>query len=148
MIPDTVPNRNACVWTREEIFPSVFGQGTDFVEDIIKAMRERNWSDRDHFAVNLSVVEAITNAIDHGNNCDPLKNVMVACKVSDDSVWVSVQDEGEGFSRDSIPDPTTPDFIELPGGRGIMLIHAFMTKVTFNETGNLIIMEKLRSPEV
>jgi serine/threonine-protein kinase RsbW len=53
---------------------------------------------------------------------------------------ILVADDGPGFCIDSVPDPTKPEFLERPNGRGIMLIRAYMTRVEYNETGNEVRM--------
>ena len=50
----------------------------------------------------------------------------------------------DGFDPSRLPDPTDPDRLEAPGGRGVMLIRAFMDKVQYNQTGNSVVLEKHR----
>ncbi|MDO5552411.1 MAG: ATP-binding protein [Planctomycetia bacterium] len=135
-------------WIREDVFPSVYGEGADLVESILQTMKERLWPERDIFAVNLAIVEAITNAIEHGNHCNAGKSVTVECRVSNDLVHISVRDEGLGFAKDKIPDPRNDDNIECPTGRGVLLIYGFMTKVWYNDQGNQFFMEKVRSEDL
>ena len=58
-----------------------------------------------------------------------------------------VRDEGPGFDVDNLPDPTDPENLLKPSGRGIMLINAFMDEVAFNDAGNEICLTKRRLPE-
>ncbi len=134
-------------WKRKDVFPSIYGRGADLVEDVLQVMTAKEWSQRDIFAVNLALVEAITNAIDHGNQCDPQKNVFVSCRISNNLVEMSVRDEGSGFSKDTLPDPRNEERLDLPTGRGVLLIYGFMTKVWFNDPGNELFMEKVRTEE-
>lgn len=135
-------------YMQEEIFSSIAGNGSPFTDEVLHQMELRNWPPRDVFGVNMAAVEAITNAMMHGNEYDPEKMVHVAVQISDDIVHLEVRDEGPGFDITSIPDPRDEANMDNPSGRGILLIHAFMTKVWFNESGNMIYMEKVRSEDI
>ena len=96
----------------------------------------------DRFTIPLAVDEALLNAIEHGNRNDPDKKVRVTCRITEEWVEISVEDEGEGFDPDSIPDPTTPEQMTATRGRGLFLIRHYMDEVRFNEKGNKITMLK------
>ncbi len=51
---------------------------------------------------------------------------------------------GKRFNPDDVPDCTADENLEVPSGRGVMLIKNFMNNVKYNECGNGLIMEKLR----
>jgi serine/threonine-protein kinase RsbW len=57
---------------------------------------------------------------------------------------VIIEDEGPGFAPTDVPDPTAEENLEKPGGRGIMLMKAFMTRVEYNQKGNRVRLEKVR----
>ncbi len=82
--------------------------------------------------LSLAVSEAIANAMVHGNQLDPNKNVIVSINISDDELVVSIKDEGEGFDPDSVPDPTKPENIMRDSGRGIHIMRSFIDKVDYN----------------
>ncbi len=92
------------------------------------------------FKLRVSLCEALSNAIVYGNRMDPAKRVDVTVVVTDEWVSVQVRDEGDGFDPSVIPDPTTPDKLELAKGRGLFLIHQLVDEVRFNERGNSICM--------
>jgi serine/threonine-protein kinase RsbW len=92
----------------------------------------------------LALEEAIVNAIKHGNGMDPAKYVKVCCEIDAGRAVVVIEDEGTGFSPTDVPDPTTEENLEKPGGRGIMLMKAFMTNVEYNKKGNRVRLEKVR----
>ena len=52
-----------------------------------------------------------------------------------------------GFDPGQVPDPTDEDNLEIPSGRGLMLMRSYMSSVRFNDAGNCVTMEKSRSPE-
>ena len=133
------------VWSADQSFPSVFGQGRDLIDQILAAMTARGWNDRDVFAVNMALEESFTNAIEHGNHCHSEKKFHVACRVSSDLVFISVADEGKGFQRELVPNPLEETNLDSPSGRGVLLINGFMTRVWYNDAGNEIFMEKVPS---
>ena len=111
-------------------------------EAIIKALEEGDFSDSDVFAVRMALDEALSNAIKHGNRRDPGKSVSVRFLIEDDTITISVKDEGAGFDYTDMPDPTAPERLELPSGRGLLLMRSYMDSVTFNERGNEVTMVK------
>ena len=88
--------------------------------------------------------EALVNAIYHGNRLDAAKQVWVTCHVSPDRVRMEITDEGCGFNPGELPDPTCPELVHAAGGRGVMLMKAFMSRVEYNAPGNHVILEKDR----
>lgn len=92
------------------------------------------------FKLRVALSEALANAIVYGNRLDPQKQVDVRVQVTAESVSVHVCDEGDGFDTSRIPDPTIPDAVERPDGRGLYLIHQLVDEVRFNDRGNSICM--------
>ena len=92
----------------------------------------------------LAVDEALVNAICHGNGHDETKRVRFTSHLSPDRVRVEISDEGAGFDPDSLPDPTAPNRIGCPGGRGVLLMRAFMSRVEFSDHGSRVVLEKDR----
>lgn len=127
--------------------PSEPSAGSKVQDRIIALMEARKFSARDVFGVRLALEEAIVNAMKHGNGLDPSKNVHIRCEISDDRVFVSIRDEGPGFDPQDVPDPTEDENLDKPSGRGLMLMKAFMTSITYNETGNEVRLEKQKDPE-
>lgn len=128
--------------------PSDTAEGQAVQERIIAAMETAEFSPRDVFGMRLALEEGLVNAIKHGNRMDPEKTVRIACEVSDVLARVEIEDQGPGFDWNDVPDPTAEENLERPCGRGIMLMRAFMSKVEYNESGNKVLLEKLRvAPE-
>lgn len=115
-------------------------------QKIIEEIEKRQFDASSVFAIKLALEEALTNAVKHGNCCDPTKPVTVRYVVTDDEIIVIVRDEGEGFEPGKIPDPTAPDRLPLPNGRGIMLLHAYLDKVEYRDGGREVYMLKRREP--
>lgn len=82
-------------------------------------------------SVAISVVEASTNAIQHGNGYDPEKHVEVIFEREDDRMKVTVRDEGGGFDPGVVADPLAPENLLRESGRGIFLCRRFMDEVGF-----------------
>ena len=81
--------------------------------------------------VALSVVEASTNAISHGNGYDPAKDVEIAFGRTRDGLVVTVRDNGPGFDPGAVPDPLAPENLLRESGRGIFICRSFMDEVEF-----------------
>ena len=90
-----------------------------------------HFDERDLFSVELALEEALVNAIKHGNQLQPEKKVRVAYSVSSERFDILIEDEGEGFCPDDVPDPTLPENLARPCGRGLLLIRSFMTSVDY-----------------
>ena len=67
----------------------------------------------------VSTLEAVNNAIIHGNKSDIKKYVQIEFKLENSDLEVKVTDEGKGFKPSEIPDPTRPENIESLDGRGV-----------------------------
>ncbi|WP_240490378.1 ATP-binding protein [Planctopirus hydrillae] len=124
--------------------PSDTAEGQAIQEKIIAAMEAAEFSPRDVFGMRLALEEGLVNAIKHGNRMDPDKRVRIACTVSDVIASIEIEDEGPGFDWNDVPDPTAEENLDRPCGRGIMLMRAFMSKVEYNDSGNKVLLEKLR----
>lgn len=83
----------------------------------------------------IALTEAVNNAIHHGNALDPDKQVMLGYTIEGDRITFIVNDEGPGFDYEHLPDPTDPENIEKPHGRGVFLMHALSDEVEFSDNG-------------
>ena len=93
--------------------------------------------------IEMALREALANAVIHGNHEDPHKRIYITCRCQmEGEVTITVRDEGDGFDRPVIPDPTDPDRRLLSNGRGIYLMRALMDEVSFEEHGNVVHMRK------
>jgi serine/threonine-protein kinase RsbW len=118
------------------------------VQEGIEAVVKTAFAEHEAFAIKMAVEEALVNAIKHGNQMDPDKSVRVAYALRPDRFDVRITDEGPGFNPDDVPDPTAPENLERPCGRGLLLIRYYMTSVTFQDNGRTIVMHKLRNGTV
>ncbi|MGB0918621.1 MAG: ATP-binding protein [Flavobacteriales bacterium] len=88
----------------------------------------------------IAVTEAVNNAINHGNRQNPEKKVQVDFIERADRLSFSVQDEGEGFDHNALPDPTDPENLEKISGRGVFLMKHLADEVEFSENGTRVEM--------
>lgn len=89
----------------------------------------------------VAITEAVNNAIYHGNQANPKKNIDIFFKSFPDHVSFIVKDEGNGFNYDTLPDPTNPENIENPNGRGVFLMRNLADKVSFEDNGSKVILD-------
>jgi len=97
--------------------------------------------------VTLSVIEAGTNAIQHGSGGDPARSVEVVFTLHPDRLEVSVHDQGSGFALDEVSsDVTLPERLFDARGRGIFIMRACMDSVdyTFDGSGTTCHLVKRR----
>ncbi len=86
----------------------------------------------------LSVTEAVNNAIQHGNKYDLSKVVEITFYKSEKTLTFSVKDEGNGFDFNHLKDPTDPENLESPHGRGVFLMKNLSDKVEFENEGRIV----------
>lgn len=86
----------------------------------------------------IAVLEAVNNAIMHGNKSDKSKNVLIDFSIKEKDLNISVTDEGPGFDPEKVPDPTKPETIELINGRGVFLMKRLADEIEFNSKGNSV----------
>ncbi len=89
-----------------------------------------------NFNFRVGLTEALANAMLYGNADDPSKRVMVEVTLAEGRLEVKVKDQGQGFDPASIPDPTRPENLTRPCGRGLFLMRELLDEVCFNERGN------------
>lgn len=109
-------------------------------EQVIAAAAAHHYPEASMFAIRLALEEAISNAFRHGNKLDPRLHVDVSWSVGPHSISITVEDQGEGFDPESLPDPTDESRLDLPSGRGVLLINAYMTEVHYSNRGTRVTM--------
>ena len=90
----------------------------------------------------IALDEAFVNAVKHGNKNDPSKLLRVTAELSRREACFTVEDEGEGFNVQDIPDPCDPTNLFKTSGRGVLLIYNIMDEVEYNAQGNRVKMVK------
>jgi serine/threonine-protein kinase RsbW len=88
--------------------------------------------------ISVTVVEAVSNAIQHGNKNDITKIVVLEYQVKENKLIFTIKDNGSGFDISIVPDPTLPENIENFTGRGLFLIKHLADEVNFENNGSVI----------
>jgi len=109
------------------------------IESFIDNARERFQLNDDIYGnIMIAVTEAVNNAIKHGNAGNSSKNVALSLSMEENVIRFRVEDEGHGFDFHNLPDPTSPENLEKPGGRGIFLMKHLSDEVAFIEGGKVV----------
>jgi len=133
------------MWKKRVELPSERGASRLILDELLQQLGAHGWDESEVFSIHLAAEEAIVNAIVHGNKLDPAKHVVVECAVSPDFMSIEITDEGAGFDPAKVPDCTQDDRLEVPSGRGVMLMRTFMTRIEYNAKGNRVLMEKRKN---
>lgn len=128
----------------ELTIPSDLSEARRVQDQIEEALQASSYTEHDIFSIKLALEEALVNAIKHGNQMDPDKRVSVVYHITPQRFDVRIADEGAGFNPADVPDPTDPDNLERPCGRGLLLMRGFMTEVEYHGKGNVVSMSKVR----
>ena len=129
------------------LIPSDLERGREVQNAILRACREAGFDEDAYFAVKLALDEAVTNAIKHGNKLAPDKQVEVMAEVDGGRARIEIRDEGPGFDRTKVPDPTLEENLDKCSGRGLLLIEAYMSSVSWSADGRTIRMTRRNTPE-
>lgn len=109
------------------------------VESFIDNVKEKYSLNDDVYGnVMIAVTESVTNAIAHGNKGEKNKAVSLTMHLDESSLKFTVLDQGEGFDFHDLPDPTSPENLDKPGGRGIFLMKNLCDEVNFATKGNSV----------
>ena len=109
------------------------------VESFIDNAKDRFSLDDDIYGnIMIAVTESVNNAIKHGNGNNKSKNVSLILQLNDKLIKFIIKDEGNGFDFNNLPDPTSPENLDKPGGRGIFLMKHLSDEVTFLDNGKVV----------
>jgi serine/threonine-protein kinase RsbW len=98
-----------------------------------KMAGEAGLDEDERFHVTMAVREAAVNAVLHGNEYDPAKQIAVSCENTGDALIFTIADQGKGLDPETLPDPLAPENLLRGTGRGIFLIRSFMDEVHFRQ---------------
>ncbi|MFP6649871.1 MAG: ATP-binding protein [Pirellulaceae bacterium] len=115
---------------------SELAESSRIQEEIMALLRQLGFEDEDLADLHIAIEEGLANAIKHGNQLDASKKVKIEGMVDGNKVRIEIEDEGEGFNPDDVPDPTLDENLDKPSGRGILLMRAFMDTIEYNDKGN------------
>lgn len=88
----------------------------------------------------ITLLEAVNNAIIHGNKSSAEKFVDITIEFKNEKLRIKVKDEGAGFSPEQVPDPTIPENIEEVNGRGVFIMSRLADEIKYSKKGNAVTM--------
>jgi serine/threonine-protein kinase RsbW len=86
----------------------------------------------------VGLTEALANAMMYGNSHDPSKRVLVEVALQAGRLQARITDQGKGFDPSAVPDPTSPENLTKPCGRGLFLMRQLLDEVSYNDQGNQV----------
>jgi len=98
-----------------------------------KLAEEAGVDEEERFRIAMAVREAAVNAVLHGNDYDPAKQVTASFENNGKSLIFTIADQGKGVDPATLPDPLAPENLMRGTGRGIFLIRSFMDEVHFRQ---------------
>jgi serine/threonine-protein kinase RsbW len=109
------------------------------VERLIDEMCEQHSVIEEHYGdILIAMTEGVNNAIVHGNKLDINKSVSVEYEKRGKDLFFRISDEGAGFDYENLPDPTAPENLERPNGRGVFLMRNLADECLFEDNGRII----------
>jgi len=130
---------------REKIefeLPSAISPMHSILEYLTKRVEKLGVVNPEQSNLFVALDEAFVNAVKHGNKFDTQKLVRIDAEISPQEARFTIEDEGEGFDVNAIPDPLDPTNLFKASGRGVLFIYNIMDEVVYNERGNRLTMVK------
>ena len=132
------------VYTQSLVLPSTIEAVGRVCRQLLEQAKEYGYAEDEIFAIHLSLEEALTNAVRHGNQSDSAKTVAIEALITPEKFDISIADQGSGFNPDTLPDPRLGENLYKTEGRGVLLIRAYMDLIEYNERGNCVHLVKYK----
>jgi serine/threonine-protein kinase RsbW len=114
-------------------------ENISLVEKLVDEISQHfNFSNEVYGNIYVAIIEAVNNAILHGNKLDARKKVTLNFEFADDFLIFVVSDEGPGFNFNKLPDPTLPENLEKPHGRGVFLMQRLSDNISYEKNGSVV----------
>lgn len=111
------------------------------VENMIDDIMKNIGISQDNYGkILVSTLEAVNNAITHGNKLNPDKRVGIEISLKNKELNIKISDEGIGFRPDQVPDPTVPENIEALNGRGVFIMSKLADEISYSDIGSTVTM--------
>ena len=136
--------------TEEVVLPSELEVLDSVDESTLKYSRIAGIDDGTASMVAMAAIEAVTNAVLHGNAETGGSEVKVRYEWEPGRFTITVSDQGRGFDLSCVHDPTDPERCMASSGRGIFIMREVMDSVEFEiseESGTTVTMIKYAQPE-
>lgn len=124
------------VYAHERTLQSDPVEAQAFLDGFMRELALRAFTSKELKGFRLAIEEALVNAIKHGNHLDVRKKVVVRYTIEENEVRAEIEDEGRGFNPGDVPDPTNPENLERPSGRGLLLMKHYLTEYEVIPPGN------------
>lgn len=129
------------------VFPSEIKNVCHVETLVVEAVSGGSICEENFGKILIALTEAVNNAILHGNAQDPTKDVQISYETSPHMLYFNVRDQGNGFNPQDIPDPTDPDNLEKPNGRGVFLMQRLADSCEFLNSGSEVRLGFKLEPE-
>ena len=111
------------------------------VESFLDTVAEKHRIEEELYGnILVALSESVNNAILHGNQSEESKEVTLLFTIEENQIRIKVSDEGPGFDYENLPDPTAPENLTKPGGRGVFLMKQLSDEINFELEGATIEM--------
>lgn len=130
------------LYTQSLVLPGTIDAMGRICRQLLDQIKQYGYSEEAIFAIHLSLEEALTNAVRHGNKSDPAKTVSVEVLITPEKFDISITDQGSGFCPEMLPDPRLGENLYKTEGRGVLLIRSYMDMVEYSERGNCVHLVK------
>lgn len=118
------------------------------VEHLLNELQsELGFDDEFYARLMLTVSEAATNGVVHGNGLDPEKKVTITAETKGNSLFVSTQDQGSGFDPGAVDNPLEEENLLKPSGRGVFLMGEYADDVQYEDDGRRLILKFKLPPD-
>ncbi|MFW5829816.1 MAG: ATP-binding protein [Planctomycetota bacterium] len=127
----------------ERSMPSRLDHKSELIGDLVRILMQREWvpAAEEHW-LTLCIDEAVVNAMLHGNEGDPGLDVHIRLWEQGRDWIIQIDDHGEGFSDDQVPDPDDEGSLLLEHGRGILIMQQWLDRLEYYRGGSCIIMRR------
>ena len=132
---------------RHVTLPSDLAAAREFQSQLDAVLAASAFKEAELFSIRMAIEEAVVNAIKHGNQMDPAKTVQISYTLTPTRFDIRISDQGEGFAPDDVPDPTDPDNLERPCGRGLFLMRHYMHEVEYIDGGRTVVMARNKATD-
>jgi serine/threonine-protein kinase RsbW len=141
VLPGDPPDLHAVLFDRS--FPSELSRKEALSEQLSDLMRSRGLVVEDdlHWLA-LCLDEALTNAILHGNEADDTVPIRIRLGCTPEAWTIQIDDQGDGFDPDDVPDQDESSALLLEHGRGIHLMREWLDLLTYYRHGATIVMTR------
>ena len=125
---------------KELVLKSEFEEAERVEGLLLELQNEIGFSDEFYARLMLTVTEAATNAIMHGNKLDATKKATVTAEYDGSTLVFTTKDEGDGFKPEEVPNPLAEENLLKPSGRGVFLMKEYADLVEYQDEGRTLIL--------